>query len=159
MEENPNKSTDLELIKLMLESRYKEATIHIRSYSTMLALNLAVFAAAFGYLSSSEASVGWFVRIAMLVFGLFLALSWWVSSYVRLRGVEFWKDQTVKLINQSGTLPEPFVKAVSAQFYMDGRNKQIDFESRAYSMHMPILGLMIAWIVVPICIGTGGLFA
>lgn len=159
MEENPNNSDNLELIKLMLESRYKEATIHLRSYGTMLALNLAIFAAAFGYLSSSENRIGWFVRIAMLVFGLFLALSWLVSSYVKIRGVEYWKEETVKFINEIGTLPEPFVNAVSAQFYLDGRNKQIEFEKRSYSMHMPIFGLMVAWLVVVIFIGPGGVLA
>lgn len=58
MDTAPNKNANFEIVKLMLESRYKEAAIHVRSYSTMLAMNLAVFAAGFGYLSGSESAVG-----------------------------------------------------------------------------------------------------
>ena len=159
MDKNPNNSDNLELIKLMLESRYEEAAIHIRSYGTMLALNLAVFAAAFGYLSSSDQAVVGLVRFLMLIFGLFLAFSWWASSFGKIKGVEHWKEQTVELMKQMGNLPEPFANAVSAQFYIDGRNKQIEFEKRVFSMHLPIFGLVVAWLVVTICIGPGGVLA
>ena len=81
MDTAPNKNANFEIVKLMLESRYKEAAIHVRSYSTMLAMNLAVFAAGFGYLSGSESAVGWTIRVFMVAFGLFIAFSWWASSY------------------------------------------------------------------------------
>lgn len=155
MDETPSKHPDLELIKLMMENRYKEAGLHLRSYGTMLALNLAVFAAAFGYLSSSESTVGWFVRISMLVFGVLLSAMWWASSFCRIRTVEYWHEQTSSLIRQTDGLPEPFIKAACARFYIDGKNKEIAFEQRLFSLHFPIVFVGIAWCVVTICIGPG----
>lgn len=75
-----------------------------------------------------------------------------------VKGVEHWKDEAVSLIKLDRTLPDPFLKAVSAQFYIDGRNKEIDLDKRMYSLHLPILGMGVTWIVMALFIGRGGLF-
>jgi hypothetical protein len=154
MEENPSKSTNLDLIKFMLEQRTHETTLHIRSYGLMLAINLSAFAAAFAYLSQSDERVPLATRFFIGLFGTFLAFCWWSSTQLDLKRIGFMTSEIQKLVFRSEGIPEELERLVVTRINIEGKAiDHADLDKGIYTMHLPIYGFGVAWAFISMIIG------
>jgi len=154
MEEKTNSTTNLDLIKFMLEQRMQETTLHIRSYGLMLAINLSAFAAAFAYLSQNDDRVPLLTRFFIGLFGIFLSICWWSSAQLDLKRIGFMTAEIQKLVFRSDGMPEELERIVATRVNIEGKAvDHADLDKGIYTMHLPIYGFGVAWVFISIFIG------